>query len=112
MIFGTNLSILNNGQIEMWKNKMAGGEGNKKRYEYCTDPSGEESLYLRALQGHSGHHLIDPILQHNVLIPDNLFEYIYHIGCAISLHSISKFRIDSGRTKFKQGGRQTVIFTL
>ena len=48
---------------------MAKGGGNKKRYQYCTDPSGEEILYFRALQGHSGRNLIDPSVQDNVLIP-------------------------------------------
>ena len=42
---------------EMWKSKMAGGGGNMKRFQYCTDPSGE-ILYLRALQGRSGRNLI------------------------------------------------------
>ena len=37
---------------------------------------------------HSGRNLIDPSLQDNVLIPNDFFEYIYHIGCAINLHSI------------------------
>ena len=68
---------------------MVGGGGNKKRFQYCTDPSGQEILYLRALQGHSGRNPIDPSLQDNVLIPDNFFEYICHIGCAINLHSIT-----------------------
>ena len=27
-----------------WKKSMAGGGGNKKRYQYCTDPSGQEIL--------------------------------------------------------------------
>ena len=75
---------------EMWKSTMAKGGGNKKRFQCCTDPSGQEILYLRALQGHSGSNPIDPSLQDNVLIPDNFFEYIYHIGCAINLHSITK----------------------
>ena len=86
---------------EMWKSRMQGGGGNKKRFQCCTDPPGQELLYLRALRGHSGRNPIDPSLQDNVLIRDNFFEYIYHIGCAISSHSI-KFRIDTGRTKFKQ----------
>ena len=30
--------------------------------------------------------LIDHSLQDNVLVRDNFFEYIYHIGCAINLH--------------------------
>ena len=74
---------------EKWKSKMAGGGGNKKRFQYCTDSSGQEILYLRALQGHSGRNPIDPSLQDNVLIPNNFFEYIYHIGCAVNLHSIT-----------------------
>ena len=74
---------------DMWKSKMAGGGGNKKRFQYCTDPSGQEILYLRALQGRSGRHPIDPTLQDNVLNPNNFFEHIYHIGCAVSVHSIT-----------------------
>ena len=74
---------------DVWESKMAGGGGNKKRFQYCTDWSGQEILYLRSLQGHSGCNSIDPSLQDNVLIPTNFFECIYHIGCAISLHSVT-----------------------
>ena len=74
---------------EQWKSTMAKGGGNKKRFQYCTDPSGQEILYLRALQGHAGRNPIDPSLQDNVLLPNDFFEYIYHIGCAINLHSIT-----------------------
>ena len=45
---------------EKWKSTIAKGGGNKKRFQYCTDPSGQQILYLRALQGHSGRNLIDP----------------------------------------------------
>ena len=45
---------------EMWKNTMAKGGGNKKIYQYCTDPSGQQILHLRALQGHSGRNPFDP----------------------------------------------------
>ena len=83
---------------EMWKSKMAGGGGNKKRFQYCTDPSGQEILYLRALQGHSGRNPIDLSLQDSVLIPNNFFEYIYHIGCAINLHSTNSGFIPGGQT--------------
>ena len=87
---------------------MAGGGGNKKRFQYCADPSGQEILYLRALQGHSGRNPIDPALQDNVLIPSKCFEYIYHIGCAVNLHSIT----DSGLIPGGQNlsNRQTVFF--
>ena len=92
---------------EKWKKIMAGGGGNKKRYQYCADSSGA-ILYLRALQGHSGRNLIDPTLQDNVLIPNNFFQYISHVGCAINLHSI----INSGLIPGGQNlsNRQTVFF--
>ena len=94
---------------DRWKKSMAGGGDNKKRYQYCTDSSGA-ILYLRALQGHSGRSLIDPTLQDNVIIPDSFFQDIYHVGCAINLHSI----INSGLTPGGQSltNRQTVIFLL
>ena len=50
---------------ELWKSKMAGGGGNKNRFQYCTDSSEQEILYLRALQGHSGRSPTDPALQDN-----------------------------------------------
>ena len=84
MIFGTNLSTLNLGLIICGRARWQEAGGNKKRFQYCTDPSGQGILYLRALQGHSGRNLIDPSLQDNVLILDGFFEYIYHIGCAVS----------------------------
>ena len=86
---------------------MARGGGNKKIFQYCSDSSGT-ILYLRALQGYSGRSLIDPSLQDNVLIPNNFFQYIYHVGCAVNLHSI----INSGLIPGGQNlsNRQTVFF--
>ena len=95
---------------DMWKSNMAGGGGNKKRFQYCTDPSGQEILYLRAFQGHSGRNPIDPTLQDNVLIPDNFFEYICHNGCAISLHSITNSGLIVGGQNSSRE-RQTVFFS-
>ena len=94
---------------EMWKSTMARGGGNKKRFQYCTYPSGQEILFLQALQGHSGRNPIDPELQDNVLIPDNFFEYLYHIGCAINLHSITNSGLIPGGQILSK--RQTVFFT-
>ena len=88
---------------------MAGGGGNKKRSQYCTDSSGA-ILYLRALQGHSGRRLIDPSLQDTVLISDGFFKYIYHVGCAINLHSIISSRLIPGGQHLSK--RQTVFFLL
>ena len=85
-------------------------EYNGKRRRKQENISGQEILYLRALQGHSGRNLIDPSLQDNALIPNDFLEYIYHIGCAINLHSImnSGF-IPEGQNLSKE--RQTVFFT-
>ena len=93
---------------DMWKSRMARCGGNKKRFQYCTDPSGE-ILYFRALQGHSGRNPIDSSLKDNVLIPNNFFEHIYHIGCAINLHSITNSGLIQGGQNLSK--RQTVFFT-
>ena len=68
-----------------WEACLAAGGGDKKRYQYCAGSSGV-ILYLRALQGHSGRSLMHPTLQDNVVIQSNLFQYIYHVGCAFNLH--------------------------
>ena len=81
--------------------------GNKKRFQYCADSSGE-ILYLRAFQGLSGRNLIDPSLQDNVLIPDDFFLYISHVGCAINLHSIINSGLIPGGQNLSK--RQTVFF--
>ena len=84
---------------EVWKSKMAGGGGNKKRFQYCADPSGQEILYLRALQGHSGRNPIDPSLQDNFNSGQFLRLHLSHRMCnQFTMHH--KFRIDTGRTKF------------
>ena len=95
---------------EKWKSTMAKGGGNKKRFQYCTYPSGQELLYLRALEGHSGRNFIDPSLQDNVFIPNDFFECIYHIGCAINLHSITNSGLIPGGQSLSK--RQTVFFTF
>ena len=82
---------------------MAGG-GNKKIFQYINDSSGT-ILYL---QGHSGRNLIDPLLQDNVEIPDSSFKYIYHVGCAINLHSIINSGLIPGGQNLSK--RQTVFF--
>ena len=42
-----------------WKVCLAGGGGDERRFQYCTDDPGT-IIYFRALQGHSGRNLIDP----------------------------------------------------
>ena len=49
-------------------------------------------------------------MQDNVLIPNNFFEYIYHIGCAVNLHSITNSGLITGGQNSSRN-RQTVFFT-
>ena len=97
---GKNLVHSQHWSDEKWKSTVARGRRNKKRFQYCTHPSGQEILYLRVLRGHSGRNLIDASLQDNVLIPNDFFEYIYHMRCAVNLHSIVNL-----------SNRETVFFT-
>ena len=46
----------------------------------------------------------------NVLIPNNFFGYIYHIGCAVNLHSITNSGLIAGGQNSSRD-RQTVFFT-
>ena len=89
---------------------MARGVGNKKRFEYCADSSGPGILYFRALQGNSGRNPIDPSPQDNVLILNNFFEYIYHIGCAVNLDAITNSGLILGGQNSSRD-RLTVFFT-
>ena len=92
---------------ERWKACLAAGGGSKRRYQYCSDNSGT-ILYLRALQGHSGRNLIDPLLQDNVIIQRGMFHHIYHIGCAFNLHSIINNGLILGGQNASK--RQTAFF--
>ena len=96
--------------IRTWIDHLQRGGGQKKRFQYCTDSTREETLYLRAIRGHSGENPMDPSLQDNVLIPDNFFEYIYHVGCSFNLHSIITSGLIAGG-KMSSRDRQPVFFT-
>ena len=84
---------------EKWKSTMAKGGGNKKRFQYCTDPSGQEILYLRALQGHSGR---NPYTARQCVNSEQFLRvHLSHRMCnQFTRHH--KFRIDTGRTQFEQ----------
>ena len=91
-----------------WKACLAAGGTVKRRFQYCTDDSGT-IVYFRPLQGHSGRNLIDPSLQdRQCCYSEQLFQHIYHIGCAFNLHSIiNSGLIPGGQNSSK---RQTVFF--
>ena len=100
-------SQIQNWSDDRWKACLAEKGGSKRRYQYCSDNSGT-ILYLRALQGHSGNNLIDPMLQDNVLIGLGIFSYIYHVGSTFNLYSIISNGLVPGGQNLSR--RQTVFF--
>ena len=84
-------------------------EASRKDFKIVLIHHGQEIIYLRALQGQTGRNPIDPSLQDNVLIPNDFFEYIFQIGCAINLHSIINSGLIPGGQNLSK--RQTVFFT-
>ena len=85
---------------------MAKGGGNKKRFQYCTGSLGQEINYLRALQGHSGR---NPTSGQCVNSGQFLRVHLSYWMCnQFTLHH--KFRIDSGRTQFKQGKTAGILY--
>ena len=104
MIFRTDLRTPSIGLMMYGRAKWQEEEAIRKDLNTVLAPSGQEILYLRALQGHSGRNPIDLTLQDNVLIPNNFFEYIYQIGCAVSLHSITNSGLIAGGDKGNTDG--------
>ena len=85
---------------------MAKGGGNKKIFQYCTDPSGE-IIYLRALQGHSGRNLIiaGQCINSGRFLRVHLSRWMCN---QFTFHH--KFRIEPGVQNLSK--RQTVFFLL
>ena len=90
---------------EKWKSSMAGG-GHKKIFSVLYWFFRSSSVPPKLSKVFQDAILL--ILQDTVVIPDDFFQYIYHVGCAINLHSI----INSGLTPGGQNlsNRQTVFF--
>ena len=78
---------------------MAGGGGIKKRFQYCTDPSGQKlfaSELFKVIQD-----AIPLILRTGQCVDSEQFLRVhlsYWMRSQFTLHH--KFKIDSGRTKF------------
>ena len=98
MIFRTNFEYLMYGRAR-WQ------EAEATIKDFNTLLTRQEKKF----SGHSGRNPIDPSLQDNILIPNNFFECIYHIGCAVNLHSITNSGLIAGGHNLSN--RQTVFFT-
>ena len=93
--------------VSTWVNSLAKGGGKKKRFQYCLNSfSSNEILYFRAIQGHSGETFVDPLLQDNIVLPDDFAEYIYRPRDA--LHC-SKWT-DPRRKKQQKGQTVSVLY--
>ena len=108
IVFGTNLRNLSIGLMKCGRAKWQEAEVSRKdfnivlvRTRNSLSPTSSRSLRT---QSHW------PSLQDNVFIPDNFFEYIYHIGCAINIHSITNSGLITGGQNLGKE-RQTVFFT-
>ena len=95
--------------MDSWRlGKLTGkGRGEKKRFLYCLSPySSDKFLCFRAIEGHSGGNLVDPLLHNNVLLPEDFTEYINHIGNAFEMHSILKSGLIPGGKRSEGTGSQ------
>ena len=73
-------------------------EDKKKRFQFCINSNWTHILYLPAIQGHSGENPVDQSSQDNVPVPDNFFEFIYHVGSYVNMHSIIASGLIAGRS--------------
>ena len=109
IIFGTILCTLNIGLMKCGRAEWQEVEETRKEFNIvltCQDKKFFTSELSKVIQDAMS---LIPSLQDSVLIPGNFFEYIYHIGCAINLHSIMKSGLIPGGQNLTK--RQTVFFT-
>ena len=110
MIFGINLSTLNIGLMMYGRARWQEAEETRKDFNTVLIRQDKKFFHLRALQGHSGRNLIDSSQQDNILIPNNFFEFICHLGCAVNLHSITNSGLIAGGQNSSRA-RKTVRYS-
>ena len=100
-IFRSEVTSSSHWSIRTWLSFLQRGGGNKKRFQYCADPSSPENLlYLRAIQGHSGS---EKTLRDNVLLPNDFAEHIYHVRRSHDLHSFVQSGLIPGGKMSRKG---------
>ena len=86
--------------VEDWISILAGGGGQKKRFQYCLNPNSSKHIrYFRAIQCHSGGIAFDPELQDSVLFLKGFTEHIHYVGNVSKKHSIIRSGLISGGRK-------------
>ena len=95
--------------VGVWVKFLGKGGGERIRFQYSLNPhSSDKFLFFRAIQGHSGGNIVDPLLQDSVLLPDDFAEYIYHIGNS-KCTPLSKSGLIPGRKKAQKGEAVNVL---
>ena len=90
MIFGTDLSILNIGLMMYGRTRWQEAEATITDFNTVLTRQDNKFFTFELFKV-----IQDAILlilhcrTMYLLIPNNFFEYIYHIGCAVNLHSIT-----------------------
>ena len=101
------------GRSQQWSDEMEEYNAKRRRkhenisilYSLIrTRNSGQEIVYLRALQGHSGRNLIEPSSQDNVINSERFLRvYLSHRMCMCNQFTLHhEFRIDTRMTKIEQ----------
>ena len=96
---------------DVWKSQMAGGGGNKKRFQNCADPSGREFFLSPSssrsfrTQSHWSYTLGQCVNSRQFL----WVHLSYWMCNQFTLHH--KFRIDSGRTQFYQWKTDGILYS-
>ena len=96
MIIGTILSNLNIGL--MIRGRASWQEAEATRKDFNTVLTRQEKKFFTSELFKVMQDAIPLILhlQGNVLIPNSFFGYIYHIGCAVNVHSIMNSGLIAG----------------
>ena len=109
-VFSTNLSTLKIGLMMHGRARWQEAEATIKDFNTVLIHQGNKFLTFELFKVIQDATPIDPSLQDNVLIPNNFFKYIYHIECAVNLHSITNSAMIAGGQNSSRD-RQTVLFT-
>ena len=111
MIFGINLSTLNIGLMMCGRARWQEAEATRKYFNIVLTRQDKRFFISELFKDIQD---VIPLILHfrkNVLIPNNFFEYIYHVGCVVSLHSITNSGLIAGGQISSREG-QTVFLTV
>ena len=84
------LALMEIGSITIWKGSS------KTRSSVLPEFLCNTLLKIRAIQGHTGRHLIEPELMGHVAIPFNRTQFCFHRGCSFNLKSILEAGLIAG----------------